>query len=147
MAVFATHYYELVELEATISRTRNYRVEVAEYGNEIVFLKRVSPGVSDRSYGIHVARLAGLPKQVIDRAQRILQNLETAEWNPHLVSKVAPEELASERAKIGGEQTVLFTAAPPHRVIQKLVKLELDDLSPKKALKILYEMQDDLGLR
>ncbi|HUP32359.1 MAG TPA: DNA mismatch repair protein MutS, partial [Gaiellaceae bacterium] len=80
MTIFATHYHELTELEAILPRVRNYRVEVAEHGDEIVFLKRVSAGPSDRSYGIHVGRLAGLPDRVVQRAQEILQNLEAGEW-------------------------------------------------------------------
>jgi len=74
--VFATHYHELTEVESLLPRVKNYQVEVKEYGNEVVFLKRVSRGPSDRSYGIHVGKLAGLPDEVVQRAEELLKNLE-----------------------------------------------------------------------
>ncbi|MCI0584413.1 MAG: DNA mismatch repair protein MutS, partial [Chloroflexi bacterium] len=81
LTVFATHYHELTELESILSRVKNCKVEVREHGDEIVFVKRVSSGPSDRSYGIHVGRLAGLPDRVVGRAREILANLEKGEWS------------------------------------------------------------------
>jgi DNA mismatch repair protein MutS len=144
MTVFATHYHELTELESILQRARNYRVDVAEHGDEIVFLKRVSPGPSDRSYGIHVGRLAGLPDHVVQRAREILQNLEAGEWSADRVPSLAPGELAPERAQRVGEQITLFGAAQPHPVVDRLKRLDLSGLSPRQALEFLYAIQDDL---
>jgi DNA mismatch repair protein MutS len=91
MTVFATHYHELTKLEATRKRTKNYRVSVVEYGDGIVFLKRVVPGPSDRSYGIHVGSLAGLPPDVVQRAREILANLETVERRVSTSDKTAED--------------------------------------------------------
>ncbi len=144
MTVFATHYHELTELESILPRVKNFKVEVAEHGDEILFLKRVTPGPSDRSYGIHVGRLAGLPDRVVQRAQEILQNLEAGEWDADRVPSLAPGELAPERAQRVAEQITLFAAAQPHPLVEKLEGLDLDRLSPKQALEFLYEIQDDL---
>ncbi len=76
-ALFATHYHELTELALTRKGVKNYNVAVREYGDQIIFLRQIIPGASDKSYGIHVAKLAGLPQPVVDRANEILENLET----------------------------------------------------------------------
>jgi DNA mismatch repair protein MutS len=142
MTVFATHYHELTELESILPRIRNYRVEVVEHGDEIVFLKRVCAGPSDRSYGIHVGRLAGLPNGVIQRAQQILQNLQVYELSVDQVPKLAPG--APEGAERAGEQITLFGAAP-HAVVEKLARLDVDRISPREALELLFEMRNALG--
>jgi DNA mismatch repair protein MutS len=79
--IFATHYHELTELALTRSGVRNFRVDVREEKDRVVFLRRIVEGGADRSYGIQVARLAGLPKQVLQRAEEILQGLEAGEVN------------------------------------------------------------------
>ena len=76
--MFATHYHELVQLEQQLDGVVNYNVAVREHEGRVVFLHEIVPGGSDRSYGIHVARLAGIPSEVIDRAQEVLEHLETA---------------------------------------------------------------------
>jgi len=77
--LFATHYHELTDLALTLTGVRNYTVQVREHGDGIVFLRRIAPGTADKSYGIHVARLAGMPGEVIERAKEILANLEEGE--------------------------------------------------------------------
>jgi DNA mismatch repair protein MutS len=77
--LFATHYHELTDLALTLTGVRNYTVQVREHGDSIVFLRKIVPGAADKSYGIHVARLAGMPGEVIDRAREILANLEEGE--------------------------------------------------------------------
>ncbi|HTI69623.1 MAG TPA: DNA mismatch repair protein MutS [Candidatus Limnocylindria bacterium] len=101
--LFATHYHELTELSSRLPRVKNYHVAVREWNDQIVFLRKVQPGGTDKSYGIQVARLAGVPRPVIDRAKDILRVLEEAELNlQHLVDaedKVTPEEKAAPAAR------------------------------------------------
>jgi DNA mismatch repair protein MutS len=80
--LFATHYHELTELAGRLARVRNYNVAVREWNDQIIFLRKIVQGGTDKSYGIQVARLAGVPKPVIDRAKEILSNLEEAELTP-----------------------------------------------------------------
>src|SRR4029077_2934687 len=84
--IFATHYHELTQLTEELSRVRNFNVAVREAGDEVVFLHRLEPGAADRSYGIHVGRLAGLPAPVVARAAQVLALLETG----HQVARLAP---------------------------------------------------------
>jgi DNA mismatch repair protein MutS len=87
--LFATHYHELTELSLTMPGVKNYNVAVKEYGDKIIFLRKIMPGGTDKSYGIHVARLAGLPKQVIRRAGEVLTNLENDELGADSKPKLA----------------------------------------------------------
>ena len=125
--LFATHYHELTELPNILPRTANYNVAVAEQGEDIVFLHRVVPGGADQSYGVHVARLAGMPRPVVDRAHEILQHLESSG------SDFSPPRPRTQQAS-------LFEA-PENPAMAKLRKLEVDGLSPLEALTILYELK------
>jgi len=113
MSIFATHYHELTALESILLRIRTYRVEVAEHNDHIVFLKRVSRGPSDQSYGIHVGRLAGLPDQVVNRAREILQNLESGEHRPNRAPSRGSVKIALGRGLHAGEQITLFGTDEP----------------------------------
>ncbi len=132
--LFATHYHELTELAEVLPRVRNYNVAVAEHGDKVVFLRKIVPGGADRSYGIHVAELAGLPKAVIRRAGEILEELEKG-------ASRAPRRMPG---KEGTEQLLLFTMGP-HPVLEELEKLDLTTMSPLEALNKLYELQKALG--
>ena len=140
--VFATHYHELTELESILPRVKNYKVEVRERGEEIVFLKRVSLGPSDRSYGIHVGRLAGLPDRVVGRAREILANLEAGEWGADDLPSLAPGALAPEPARRTHDQMMLFGEPEPHPMVDEFAALELDSLSPREALDWLYRWRE-----
>jgi DNA mismatch repair protein MutS len=126
--LFATHYHELTALADRLARVRNERVEVLEEGSTIRFLHRVVPGGADRSYGIHVAALAGLPPQLIARARAILGELE----------RQRPLEPAEQQLGLP-----LAPAEDPLR--EKLGSIELDRLSPLEALQKLYELRSELG--
>ncbi len=91
--LFATHYFELTELSQTLPRVKNYNVLVREWQDKIVFLRRVVPGVADKSYGIHVAKLAGLPLSIIERSKQILDDLETNSYREDGVPKLAPHKM------------------------------------------------------
>jgi len=138
--LFATHYHELTELPNVLPRAYNYRVEVSEQGDDIAFLHRVAPGGADRSYGVHVARLAGLPKPVIDRARELLASLESqsSDFRPRASSKAhdkAPEA-ADKPQQIG-----LFSSATESPAMEALRKIKVDELSPIEALTKLYELK------
>jgi len=127
--LFATHYHELVELASSLPQVRNYNVAVAEEGDRVVFLHKIVPGGADRSYGIHVAQLAGLPKPVIRRAQELLRELESGE-------RVQAQK---EKREEGPAQLSLFIQRDP--VLDALKSLDVNSLSPLEALMKLYELQ------
>ncbi|MEW6685585.1 MAG: DNA mismatch repair protein MutS [Candidatus Edwardsbacteria bacterium] len=136
--LFATHYHELTELSRELLRVKNYNVTVKEWGDEIIFLRKVVSGGSDQSYGIQVARLAGLPKEVIERAKEILANLEADELTPTNLPKLARGSHAPtpELAK----QLTLFIPAE-HPILEELRKLELEKMTPLEALNKLEELK------
>ncbi len=130
--LFATHYHELVELENYLPHVRNHNVAVADNGGDVVFLHKIVPGGADRSYGVHVAQLAGIPKPVITRAGEILSELETDS------ARVA--EQAHIRDSFGGVQ-LSFLAPETHPVVDALKSLKVEEMSPLEALNKLYELQ------
>ncbi len=130
--LFATHYHELVDLAAHLPRVRNFNVAVAEERGRIVFLRRIVPGGADRSYGVHVAELAGLPKAVVQRAREVLLELETD----------GRERTGSARAS-DAPQLSLFAATPPDDGLRrKLAGIDLDAMTPLDAMRVLYELRD-----
>ena len=128
--LFATHYHELTELENTLSGVKNYNIAVRTKGDDIIFLRKIIPGGADRSYGIEVAKLAGLPRQVISRAKEVLEELETEAGKPH----VAAVE----------EDQVSLEAMAEAEVIDKLRRAQVETLSPIEALNLLYEIKKKL---
>jgi DNA mismatch repair protein MutS len=129
--LFATHYHELTRLADSLPGVRNYNVAVSEEGGRVVFLHKIVPGWADKSYGIHVAELAGLPRPVINRAQEILARLEAEGARGEGVSGVAAARRPS--------QLPLF--ADPSPLLKELEELDLNGLSPLEALNLLYEWQ------
>ncbi len=128
--LFATHYHELVDLAEKLPRVRNFNVAVTEDKGEVVFLHRIQPGGVDKSYGIHVAKLAGLPKAVINRANRILLELETARGKSERESQPKVEETPQ----------LSFFHKPP-RIIEEIARLDPDAMTPREALDRLYEIK------
>jgi DNA mismatch repair protein MutS len=122
--IFATHYHELTQLTEELAHVRNCNVAVHEVGDEIVFLHRLEPGGADRSYGIHVGRLAGLPVPVVTRAWQVLQLLEAGH---HVARQPAPRP--PDAAQLG-----LFGPAEPHPLLAELERLDVNALSPLEAL-------------
>ena len=132
--LFATHYHELTELSLTLPRVKNYNVAVREWNEEVIFLRKVVEGGSDRSYGIHVAKLAGLPREVIERAKDILARLE---------KRAFTEDIRPKLSALGKRETVqldLFQTQP-HPVVEEIEKLDLENLSLRQALDKLYELK------
>jgi DNA mismatch repair protein MutS len=135
--LFATHYHELTELAERLSGVRNYHVSVKETGGGIVFLRKVEPGAADRSYGIEVAKLAGLPQEVIERARAVLEEHETAE---HRLSS----ELAADEAAPLSVQLTMFTPLS-EKIVGQLKAADLDRLTPLEALNLLAELKRQLS--
>ncbi len=128
-ALFATHYHELTQLSTTLPRLSCHSMKVKEWKDDIIFMHSVQDGAADRSYGIHVAKLAGLPKEVIKRAGQILKTLETSD------QKAIVENLP------------LFSSHTPDEKSQSGVDKEIeslnpDTLSPKEALDMLYKLKE-----
>jgi DNA mismatch repair protein MutS len=137
--LFATHYNELTELALTHDGVRNFNVAVKEWGDEIIFLRKIEKGPADKSYGIQVARLAGLPDDIIKRAKDVLANLEKEELNETGLPK-----LAGKKSKKGTVQLDLFSAASDP-IINEIRNLDVKSLTPKEALKKLIEMKLKAG--
>jgi DNA mismatch repair protein MutS len=133
--LFATHYQELTELADQITEIRNLHVAVKEANDQILFIRKVEPGTADRSYGIEVARLAGLPMQVIERARSILLHHEVRE---HSVS-----EMLSPSEAVAPLQIRLFEPVN-HGLANRIRELNIDELRPVEALQILHDLQQEL---
>jgi DNA mismatch repair protein MutS len=129
--LFATHYHELVALAKALPRVHNENIAVSEDGGAISFLYRIIPGGADRSYGIHVARLAGLPKAVIARSEEILAALE---------EEGRARTNGKRSTRRGAPQLSLF--APPDALVSDLAELDVDAMTPLEALTRLYELRE-----
>ncbi len=133
--LFATHYHQLIELENIMPEVKNYSVAVKERGKEVIFLRRIIPGGTDRSYGIHVAQLAGLPKRVISRAEEILQEYDCFDKNSHCAEQV---QLNSKPEKKNYQES-LFSQS----LSQSLISMDVMTMTPLEALNALYKLQEE----
>jgi DNA mismatch repair protein MutS len=136
--LFATHYNELTELALTLDGVRNFNVSVKEWGDEIIFLRKIEEGPADKSYGIQVARLAGVPGSVIGRAKEVLYNLENEELN-----ESGKPKFARKKTKQKKEQLDLFSSAHDS-VVSELAGLDTASLGPSEALAKIRELQNKL---
>jgi len=133
--IFATHYHELTQLADNLGAVRNYNVQVREIGDQVLFVHRLQPGGADRSYGIEVGRLAGLPTPVLDRAKELLHLLEAEQIVPRA-------KRPSVRNASRDDQLALFGAAT-HPVVEKLRGLEPNAITPLQALETLSRLVDE----
>jgi DNA mismatch repair protein MutS len=135
--LFATHYHELTALTARLTALRPYTMRVKEWRGDVVFLHEVAPGAADRSYGVHVAQLAGLPASVVGRAEEILATLEAGEQSG-AVARLA-------------DDLPLFRAVPeapqskgPSVLEEELAAIDADELTPRAALELIYRLKGQL---
>ena len=128
--MFATHYHELMQLPERLAHAKNLNVAVRETGDSVVFLHHLEPGGTDRSYGIHVAQLAGLPDAIVRRSQEVLRTLEAEH---RVVPRTVPEPDPG--------QLTLFATALPDPTLEELKALDLNQLTPLDALNRLAELQ------
>ena len=129
--LFATHYHELTELGNSLPGTVNYNIAVRTRGEEIIFLRKILPGGADRSYGIEVAKLAGLPDKVLQRARRVLEELEAGGG----VQRAAPRR---------EEEQVSLGSMSEGEVLEALRRCQPDTLTPIEAMGFLYELKQKL---
>ncbi len=139
--LFATHYHELTELEIILPRVKNYNVSVKEWGDKIIFLRKIVPGGSDQSYGIQVARLAGLPGEVIARAKEVLANLEANVLAPNKTPKLARHRKGPQPRAV---QLSLFEPVDGE-LRKKLEEIDVNNLTPLEALLKLNELKQSIG--
>ena len=138
--LFATHYHELNDLESIYSRVKNYHIAVKEEGKDVIFLRKLVPGGVAHSFGIHVARLAGMPKEVIDAAEKTLRDLERREKNAAALSKDAAED--------GSVQLSFFQLDDPtlSSLKEKLEGADLNNMTPLQAFDLLRALKSELGV-
>ncbi len=141
--LFATHYHELNELEGRFERIKNYNVAVREVDRKVLFLRKLVRGGTEHSFGIHVAQMAGMPKDVVKRAQKILSDLEASRDQGARSSEPRAEAIS------GAQQLSIFQLDDPTLVSikEELQSLDLDSLSPREALDTLYELRKMIGLK
>jgi len=135
--LFATHYHELTELENRFPRMKNYNIAVKEWNDEIIFLRKLVKGGTNRSYGIQVARLAGIPETVIRRSKKILAMIEAGE-HPQAGGRVQPDERA--RQTRGHVQLALFSPKE-RKLVEALQMMDVSRMTPIDALNALNELQ------
>jgi DNA mismatch repair protein MutS len=145
--IFATHYHELVQLADELVAVRNYNVGVREVGDRVLFLHRLQPGGADRSYGIEVGKLAGLPAPVLTRAREVLALLEgeAERMVPTLASGGARTVRAVRTAstvRVSQDQLALFGPAQPHPVVEQLRAVDVNTLTPLAALQLVAELAE-----
>jgi DNA mismatch repair protein MutS len=135
--LFATHYHELTELAEQLEGVRNLHVSVKEAGERIFFLRKVEPGAADRSYGIEVARLAGLPAAVVERARQVLEFHEKSEHEA--TAELTPGTRSSAPVQISMFEPVGY------QIAERIRRVKIDELRPIEALRLLADLQDELG--
>lgn len=147
--LFATHYHELTELEGTISGVINYCIAVKEQGDDIVFLRKIIKGGADKSYGIQVAKLAGVPEEVIERAKEIVLNLMDADISKKAkeIAKYAPAKKTKKLDEVDMAQMSLFDTVKDSDILEELKNIDISNLTPIDALNTLYSLQNKLKNR
>jgi DNA mismatch repair protein MutS len=136
--LFATHYHELNEMENSFPRVKNYCVAIKEFNNKVIFLRKLKRGGSEHSFGIHVARMAGMPRSVVHRADEILKELEQSHEKQNLTKPIA--DLASHRE---GIQLSIFQLDDPvlKQIRDEILEIDIDNLTPVEALNKLYNIK------
>ena len=150
--LFATHYHELTELEGKINNVNNYCIAVKEKGDDIIFLRKIVKGGADKSYGIQVARLAGVPETVIERAKEIVEELVQADITDRIkdIASHGQEQPAAKPRhydEVDLAQMSLFDTVKDDDVIDEIKNLDLGNLTPIDALNMLYQLQNKLKNR
>lgn len=152
-ALFATHYHELTELEGTLESVNNYCIAVKEQGDDIIFLRKIVKGGADNSYGIQVAKLAGVPDVVVERAKEIAAELTSADITLKAKELAKNNTRSSKRgdmidiASLESTQMTLFDAQNNDDIIQEIKEIDIGNLTPLQALNLLYQLQSKVKNR
>ena len=151
--LFATHYHELTELEDTMSGVTNYCIAVKEQGDDIVFLRKIIKGGADKSYGIQVAKLAGVPDQVITRAKELVEELSSADITmkareiAEASANVSQHKTVTRPDEVDLNQMTLFDTVKNDDIIHELEEISINEITPMEALNILSRLQSKLKNR
>ena len=152
--LFATHYHELTELEGKIDNVNNYCIAVKEKGDDIVFLRKIVKGGADKSYGIQVAKLAGVPDLVINRAKEIVEELSEEDITGKVSEIASAKEKASRKRpkvkkydEVDLAQMSLFDTVKDDDVLEELKSIDVGNLTPIDALNTIYRLQNKLKNR
>ena len=151
--LFATHYHELTELEGKIDSVNNYCIAVKEKGDDIVFLRKIVKGGADKSYGIQVAKLAGVPESVINRAKEIVGELSDADITTRVRDLTVQNQESKRKVKtkkyddVDLAQISLFDTVKDDDVLKELEELEVSNMTPMDALNTIYRLQNKLKNR
>ncbi len=146
--LFATHYHELTELEGKLPGVNNYCIAVKEQGDDIVFLRKIVTGGADKSYGIQVAKLAGIPESVIKRAKELVEELSDADITAAVKDLTAPVKKTTVKFdQVDMQQMSIMDAVKDDDIIRQLKELDISNLTPMAALNLLYKFQNELKNR
>ena len=147
--LFATHYHELTELEGKIPGVNNYCIAVRENGEDIVFLRKIVKGGADKSYGIQVARLAGVPDAVLARARELVEQLSDADITEAIDKIAGPKKKkkAIRYDEVDLAQMTFFDTSTDEDVIKELENADIQNMTPVDALNVLYRLQNKLKNR
>jgi DNA mismatch repair protein MutS len=144
LTLFATHYHELTELENLYPDIKNYNVAVKQWNEEMIFIRKIERGGADQSYGIQVARLAGIPEKVIRRAKEILKNLEEHEISPQGLTATIRKKLVRDVPQIDIFEILADKASENDPIINEIKEIDLNKLSPIEAFQYLQKIQNQL---
>ncbi|MCD4819844.1 MAG: DNA mismatch repair protein MutS [Candidatus Cloacimonetes bacterium] len=139
--LFATHYHELTEMEYVLSKVKNYNVAVKEWNDNIIFIRKIERGSADQSYGIQVARLAGIPQKVIKRAKQILQNLEENELSPQGLTAQVRKQLRKQDEQLNIFDVIIEKSEEKNVILEEIKELDIDNLTPMQAIQILSNLK------
>ena len=142
--LFATHYHELTELENILPGVKNYNIAVKEWNDKIIFIRKIERGSADQSYGIQVAKLAGVPNAVIKRAKQILVNLEEHELSPQGLSAKTRKQIARNTNQLDIFDAIFEKADQKNEILEEIKKLDVTNLTPMQAIQKLSELKDKL---
>ena len=143
--LFATHYHELTELEGKLNGVNNYCIAVKEKGDDIVFLRKIVKGGADKSYGIQVAKLAGVPDSVINRAKELVEELSDADITAAVKDLASPKK--KPKVEMDMAQMSLFDTVQDNDIIEELKGIDIGNLTPMEALNTLYNLQNKIKNR
>ena len=145
--LFATHYHELTELEGKLPGVNNYCIAVKEQGDDIVFLRKIVKGGADKSYGIQVAKLAGIPDSVIQRAKELVEELSDADITAAVKDLTGAKTVPVGSDQMDMQQMTLLDTVRDNDIIRELKELDITDLTPMAALNLLYKFQNQIRNR
>ncbi len=142
--LFATHYHELTELESILPAVKNFNILVQEWNDKVIFLRKIERGTADQSYGIHVAKLAGVPVKIITRAKQILRNLEEHELSPQGLSAQAKKVLAGNQSQMDIFDAIFVKAEEKNEILEQIKQIDINNITPLEAIQKIEELQKKL---